>query len=118
MDSLGAVPDQGALPYRLVAGASTNLTNVKSTKGRIQSINVSNAGVITYLHIYDKATAPIVGTDTPKATYLCAVNQNTPVDLGAHGIQCTLGIGFSLSTAMDGTGAVLANACVVNLTYS
>ena len=50
----------------LNSAATTNATNVKATAGNIYTINLSNNGAAAaYFKLYNKATAPTVGTDTP-----------------------------------------------------
>lgn len=56
----------------LTSAATTNATSVKTTAGTIYNIVVSNTGVTAvYLKIYNKASAPTVGTDIP--VYTCVV---------------------------------------------
>ena len=55
----------------IVSAATTNATSVKASAGIINDIVVGNNGAgVAYFKLYDKASAPTVGTDTPVATFL------------------------------------------------
>jgi hypothetical protein len=59
----------GATRSRINAAASTNATSLKASAGQAYSIDVFNvAAYPVYLKLYNKASAPTVGTDTPIAT--------------------------------------------------
>lgn len=54
----------------LSSAASTNATSVKAGPGTLRRIVGYNAsGSAKYLKVYDLATAPTVGTDTPRNTF-------------------------------------------------
>lgn len=124
-DSIGAAPLAetsltGAVPYKLISAASTNATLVKSSVSKVFYIAAFNLNAAArYLKLYDKATAPTVGTDTPKHVFM--------IPGGSSGFTLTLsvpakftnGIGFAITTGIaDGdTGAVALNEVVVNLGY-
>lgn len=56
----------GATSSRVVAAASTNATSLKASAGNIVNIDVFNvAAYDVFLKLYNKASAPTVGTDTP-----------------------------------------------------
>lgn len=112
----------GLTPYKLVSAATTNATVVKASAGQLYEIFVSSVNAaVRYLKLYDKATSPTIGTDTP--IWTLAIPGNTA---GAgfaktipNGLTFTAGISFGLTTeATDaGTTAVAANEIVVNLGY-
>lgn len=53
----------------LVTAATTNATSVKAASGNLFELTVSNpTATAAYVKLYDKATAPVVGTDVPVAT--------------------------------------------------
>jgi len=59
----------GATSSRVKAAATTNATSLKASAGQIYSIDVfNNAAYTVYLKLYNKASAPTVGTDTPSWT--------------------------------------------------
>lgn len=52
------------------SAASTNATSVKTSNGRLYSVQVTNTSASTkWVKFYNKASAPTVGTDTPVARY-------------------------------------------------
>jgi hypothetical protein len=54
---------------RVTAAATTNATNLKASAGNIIRIAVFNTAAYTvFLKLYNKASAPTVGTDTPTRT--------------------------------------------------
>jgi hypothetical protein len=56
----------GITDSRVNAAASTNATSLKASAGNIFSIDVANENTYdVFLKLYDKASAPTVGTDTP-----------------------------------------------------
>ncbi len=60
---------------RVMALASTNATSLKSGAGTIEEIVLFNStAAAIYFKVYDKATAPTVGTDTPAFTVQVPAN--------------------------------------------
>jgi hypothetical protein len=56
----------GLTRTRVVSAATTNATNLKASAGNIYRIHLFNlAAYDVFLKLYDKASAPTVGTDTP-----------------------------------------------------
>lgn len=56
----------GLTSSRVNAAASTNATSLKASAGNIAEIDVYNPAAYTvFLKLYNKASAPTVGTDTP-----------------------------------------------------
>jgi hypothetical protein len=63
------VQSSGTTASRVVAAASTNATSLKASAGNIFEIDVFNvAAYDVFLKLYNKASAPTVGTDTPVFT--------------------------------------------------
>lgn len=59
----------------LKSAASTNATSVKASAGNIYGLFVTNnSAAVKYLKLYNKASAPTVGTDTPVAVIGIAAN--------------------------------------------
>jgi hypothetical protein len=119
--SLQTAASGGATPVHYLSAATTNSTNVKATAGVVTSVTAINTtATLVYLKLYDKATAPTCGTDTPVQTY--------PVPASATGAGLTInpvggfgfasGIGFCITGALadnDATSAVVGVA--VDLGY-
>jgi hypothetical protein len=79
------------------------------------------AAAVRYLKIYNKATAPTVGTDTPILTFALKPSDNFDIDFQAIGYYFATGIGFALTTgsADADTGALTAADVVgMNVIYS
>lgn len=84
--------------FRLVAStADTNPLLVKNASGRLFRITGRNSDAAAgkWLKLYRKATAPVVGTDTPMAAfYLPPGGFN--IDLGA-GLYVSTGLAIALT---------------------
>ena len=110
---------EGVLASRTISAATTNATNVKASGGQVYGWLVSNTNAAArYLKLYNKATAPTVGTDTPAMTILIPAGAAPPVEFST-GISFSTGIGFALTTGVADadTAAVSANEHVVHLFY-
>ncbi len=126
-DLLVRLSAAGGLVARLLsAAASTNSTSVKATSGNVFSIvGVNTNAAARYLKLYNKATAPTVGTDTPIATlYLppTAVGGGQfSFDFSGQPLNFSLGIGYALTTAAADadTGALTAGDVIaLNISYA
>lgn len=112
----------GLTMHKTVSAASTNATSVKASAGQLYSIYVSNVNAAArYFKLYNKASAPTVGTDTPVQTYLIPGNTagaGFSVQIPS-GLAFSTGIAFALTTGVadSDTAAVSANEHVVNLGY-
>lgn len=110
----------GCTPAKLISAATTNATSVKASAGQLYALQVINLNAATrYLKLYNKATAPTVGTDVPVQTLPIPPNSTTgggfvlPVPVG---MEFTTGIAFALTTGVADAdvGAVAANEIIVN----
>lgn len=98
--------------FRLLgSAATTNSTNVKGSAGNVFKIIVNVAVAGKFLKLYNKATAPTVGTDTPIATIPLPTTGLVQIDFGANGDYYSAGIGFGITGAIEDadTTAVAAN---------
>lgn len=113
----------GATPYKLNSAATTNATSVKASAGQLYMVTASNTNAaVRYLKLYDKASTPTVGTDTPVLAFAVPGNTagaGTNIPVPPCGLQFANGIAFALTTgaADSDTAAVAANEIVVNLGY-
>lgn len=112
----------GLTMSKTTSAASTNATSLKASAGQVYSIQCFNVNAaVRYLKLYNKASAPTVGTDTPVKTL--AIPGNTAgagfVISWPQGIAFGTGIAFALTTeATDaGTTGVAANEITVNIDY-
>lgn len=115
------IGDGGSM-FSAISAATNNSTNIKASAGTVYSIHVCNSNAaIRYLKLYNKATAPTCGTDTPVMRF--------PLTSGTAGfcrdISLPVGASFSLGIGMcivTGVGdadntATAANEQSVNITY-
>jgi hypothetical protein len=88
--------------YRVLsAAATTNGANIKASAGTVKGIQGYNAKAsAVYLKLYNKASAPTVGTDTPVKTIYLPASAAFAFDFGT-GVAFATGI----SIAMTGAGA-------------
>lgn len=112
----------GLTMHKTTSAASTNATSLKASAGQVYSIQCFNVNAaVRYLKLYNKASAPTVGTDTPVKTL--AIPGNTAgagfVISWPQGLAFDTGIAFALTTeATDaGTTGVAANEITVNIDY-
>lgn len=106
---------------RIVSAAgSTNATSAKASAGDLHRIRGYNAAAaVRYLKIYNKASAPTVGTDTPVLTYALAPSSVFDIEVG--GFYFSTGIAYAMTTgsADADTGALTAADVVgLNVTYA
>lgn len=102
---------------RLAASAAdTNPTLVSAGPGRVFKLTGYNAKAsVVYLKLYDKSSAPTVGTTVPRYVFPLKASDRFDIDFGeVAGIDFGAGIGFGLTTdaADNGTTAVSANDIV------
>lgn len=105
--------------YHKVAAASTNAANIKASAGTVYGIHVYNAsGAQLFVKVFNKATAPTPGSDTPIRTVGVQAGQRAD-DALTLGLPCSLGIGIAivLGIADNDSAAVAAGSCVVDLDY-
>lgn len=107
---------------RAFSAASNNATVVKATPGVVHWIDVTNTNAaIRYFKLYNKATAPTVGTDVPVATYLIpATTGVVRVFYDLTPLSFSAGIGFALVTGLadtDNTSAT-ANDTLIHVGWS
>lgn len=122
--SAAVVPTPALSTWHLIAANSTNATSVKGSAATLFSCQLANNSTnIAFLKIYNKATAPTVGTDTPVKTLIipgpAAGGGGSNISFGPGGL--TLGTGFAAAvtgviTDAD-TTAVAATAFAINCDY-
>lgn len=119
-----AAPSSGVLsvqpplttPTHVVSAASTNATNVTSAAGwvKVSSFANNSATNWAYLKIYDKASAPVPGTDTPVALYPLPPNGGSnPGDV----IHISTGFGYAITGGIADSDATAVAANQVGGTF-
>lgn len=114
--------------HHAISAATTNATSVKASAGVINDITLSNSGATAaYFKLYNKASAPTVGTDTPVKTVLIPAGGTVSfgcgpfgIRCGPFGIRCATGIAYALTTgiAVADTGAVALSQIAVGISYT
>lgn len=110
----------GATGYTLLSAASTNAVSVKTSAGGIYMISAgNNATSIAYVKLYNKASAPTVGTDTPFMTFMVPASNVTAVPIPSTGIALGTGIAIAITggAAATDTTSVAANQVQLNIAY-
>ena len=117
-----ATPATGTT-YNVVTTASTNAAVVKASAGNLYELTISNpTATAAYIKLYNKATAPTVGTDVPVLTIAipataAGVGEKSFV-FGAVGKRFATGIGIAVTAAAAATDTGNAVAGVqINATY-
>lgn len=103
------------------SAASTNATSTKASAGTLWSVVASNINAAArYLKLYNKASAPTVGTDTPVLTIPIPAGGVVQVDGGSNGIRFGTGIAWAVtaSAADSDTTAVATGEIKVCIAYT
>lgn len=114
-------PYGGLTPYMLISAATTNGTSVKASAGTLGTLVATNnhASNIAYLKLYNKASAPTVGSDTPVQVYTLAAGGGGVAITFPTGLSFSSGIAFAITGGMatSDTAAVGAAQVAVSLGY-
>lgn len=97
----------------VTTAASTNASSQKATAGNLFELTLSNpTATATYVKLYNKATAPTVGTDTPVLTIPVAAGALVTLQFGPQGKRFTTGIAMAVTAAAAATDTAVAVAGV------
>lgn len=114
-----AATNGGTSTSRLVSAATTNATNLKASAGQVYAIIASNVNASArYIHLYNTSGTPtcnasIINTFIiPGNTAGAGTNISIP-----PGVAFGTGIGYCITTSVDGTGSVAANEIVANFFF-
>ena len=113
----------GTTPYKLISLATTNAVSIKAGGGNLYSIvGIGLTSTVRYLKLYNKASAPTVGTDIPTMTIPIPANtQGAGVALAfSIGVNFSTGIAIAITSgaADTDTGVIGAGDVILNLTYA
>lgn len=110
----------GLTQHKRISTADTNGVSLKGSAGQIYAIQISNIHATDkrYLKLYNKASAPTVGTDTPVKTLTLFPGQSLTL-YWEVGLPFTTGIAYAITSwlADNDTGAIGANEVVLNIDY-
>lgn len=102
----------------LSAAASTNATSAKASAGTLKAIQGYNAKASpVFLKLYNKASAPTVGTDTPVKTIYLPASSAFALDFS---FTFATGIAYALTgaaTDADTTALVAGDILCLNIDY-
>jgi hypothetical protein len=113
----------GLKAFKKTSDASLNSLVVKSSPGSLNSIiAIGLSSTVRYLKLYNKATAPIVGTDIPLMTIPVPANTqgagiSIPFSIGVN-FENGISIAITSGSSDDNTTAVAAGDVIINLTYA
>lgn len=114
---LAPVTSGGVSAYKLVSATGTNSTAIKASPALVYGVIAGNTNSSArYVKLYNKASAPTVGTDTPAVTIPVVRTSMIPVPLGAT-FSTGLGIGVTSGAADSDTGGVAADEVTVTVLY-
>lgn len=109
----------GCTVSRVISAATTNATSVKASAGQVYGwVLCNNAASAKFVKLYNKASAPTVGTDIPVMTIAVPANQTVLIEL-KNGIKFATGIALAITGAYADadTTATAAGDVVAHLLY-
>lgn len=115
------VIQSASTPYTINSLATTNSAVVKASAGNLFTVTVTNTTAsLLYVKLYNKATAPTIGTDIPIMLLIVPATSTVTYPLGTLGQRFLLGIGIGITggIADSDTTAVTAGAAKVALSYT
>lgn len=119
--NLAALSTGGATLAKAFSAASTNATSLKASAGTLYGlVAINTTATVYYLKLYDKASAPTVGTDVPVQTYPIAASTSgagevIPFPVGG---AFSNGIAWALTAAAaDADTGVAATGVTINFQY-
>jgi hypothetical protein len=109
--NVGIAQSGAAVTYqKFISATTTNATAVSSVPANISILHMENSGDgVRYVKFYNKASAPVVGTDVPLITIgIPAVSSSSFTLPALVGIDFSIGISFAITLgAADGDATPL-----------
>lgn len=105
--------------YALVTAASTNAALIITGSKILTELTVANlTAAIIYVKLYNKATAPVPGTDIPLVTIPIPIGGFFEADFGSMGKRFALGLGIAVTGAAAATDTTaVAVGAQISATY-
>lgn len=105
----------GWTTHKLISAATTNATSLKATPGQIGGWYIfNNAAAVRYVKLYNKASAPTVGTDVP--VWVIGVPAGGAANMEfTNGLQFPVGIAYATTTGItdaDATAVALSDLSI------
>ena len=115
-----------ATPGNEIAPNNTTGVNLKASAGTVYSVQLGGIGSApAYLKLYDKATAPTCGTDTPIKRLIIPANPTAADGSGSNvmfpvGVKFSNGIGYCVTTGITDadTTAPAASTFLINIDWN
>ena len=105
--------------YKVISTTGLNATSVKSSSAKMTILHLVNSvATLRYFKLYNKASAPVVGTDTPLITVALSPNSASTFTLPALvGIDFSIGLsyGITLGVADSNTTADSVEGAVTGM---
>ena len=109
------------IPLKVISAVGVNATSVQAGASNVNFILiVSAAATPRFVKFYDKATAPVVGTDVPKYTFPLAVGAS-PIQAPPQGFSFTNGFAYAIDLSVEDSGSTpftVAGEVVMMLEYT
>lgn len=101
------------------SAATTNPVSIKTSSGTVWSIVASNTNAaVRFLKMYNKASAPTVGTDVPVLTIPLPPGSVTTVQGGSNGLRFITGIAFAITALAADLDTTVIGASEVKVSTS
>lgn len=126
--SVPIIPNQGTstlagtISHRLVSAASTNLTSIKSSAGKLLAgVALNTNAAPRYMKFYNKSSAPVLASDVP--IFVIPLLTNIPVCIadivGITGFSFSSGITYAITGGLTDTdtAAIGAGDVILNLSF-
>lgn len=95
----------------LTAAATTNATSLKTAAGTVYAVSITNTSAAPiHLKLYNKASAPTVGTDVPVVTISVPANTEITREFGRVGRRFSTGIAYALTANQPTADATAVTA--------
>lgn len=105
-----------ATRFNVNSAATTNATSVRASAARLMMVVASNVNAAArYLKLYDKASAPVVGTDVPLLTIPIPATGQVSVELGAMGLNFANGLALAITAGAADTDVAAVAAAEVKV---
>lgn len=107
--------------HRKLSAATTNLTSLADNPAVIGMLLIHNtSAAVKYVKFYDKASAPVLASDTPLFTFFIAAGTSLSVPVPRTGLKFNTGIAYAITGAVGDTDAtaVAANDIILNINYA
>jgi hypothetical protein len=103
----------GSVPFRRISTADTNAAIISAGPTKLSTLVVGNINAsMRYLKLYDKATAPTVGTDAP--VFVVPIPGGTSGAGGAislpNGLQFNKGLAMAITAGIADSDATAIGA--------